>query len=308
MRVVTVPAFAKINLTLRVLGVRDDGYHALRTVFQSLALHDTLTFHPVRGAFRIECDHPACPTDRTNLVWRAADLVWRAAGRPGRPGGVVVQIAKRIPLQSGLGGGSSDAAAAIRALVSLWRVDLPPARRQAIATSLGADVPFFLDGGTALGVDRGDLLFPLIDQPAAWVTLALPTFGVSTKEAYLWFDQASQEMRYRRDRDRRGRRSKDLGVLRVPGGESFGIPESEWTNDLEARVAHRHPEIGRLARNLRKLGAFYAAMSGTGSAVYGLFDTRARAQAATRALAGPGCRTIVTRTLSRKQFVRGVRL
>ncbi len=161
MRVVTVPAFAKINLTLRVLGVRDDGYHAVRTVLQSLALHDTLTFRAARGAFRIECDDPGCPTDRTNLVWRAADLVWRAAGRADRPRDVVVQIAKRIPLQAGLGGGSSNAAAAIRALVALWRLDLPREQLHAIAASLGADVPFFLEGGTALGLDRGDLVFPL---------------------------------------------------------------------------------------------------------------------------------------------------
>jgi 4-diphosphocytidyl-2-C-methyl-D-erythritol kinase len=304
-QVVTVPAFAKVNLTLRVIGVRDDGYHVVRTVLQSLALHDTLTFHAARGAFRIECDHPACPTDRTNLVWRAADLVWRAAGRPARPHGVVVQIAKRIPLQAGLGGGSSDAAAAIRSLVTLWRLDLPGERLQAIAASLGADVPFFLVGGTALGLDRGDVLFSLIDQPAAWVTIALPAFGVSTKEAYQWFDRASSPSRNRRDR--RGRDSYAFGRLRVPGGESFGIPPSEWTNDLEQPVARRHPEIAQLSRKLRKLGAFHAAMSGSGSAVYGLFDTRAGAQAAARGLAGHGCRTIVTRTLNRGQFNRATR-
>ena len=291
MRVVTVPAFAKINLSLRVLGVRDDGYHAVRTVLQSLALHDTLTFHAARGAFRIECDHPACPTDRTNLVWRAADLVWRAAGRPACPLGVVVQIAKRIPLQAGLGGGSSDAAAAIRGLVALWRLDLPRERLQAIAASLGADVSFFLEGGTALGLDRGDLVFPLIDQQAAWVTLALPPFGVSTREAYGWFDETTMMRRAEALRYRNRARLETL-------------PASEWGNALEPAVAHRHPEIARLTRDLRKLGAFHAAMSGSGSAVYGLFDTRAGARIAARDLAGPGCRTIVTRTLSREQFVR----
>jgi 4-diphosphocytidyl-2-C-methyl-D-erythritol kinase len=299
-RAVTVPAFAKINLTLRVLGMRDDGYHAVRTVLQSLALHDTLTFHAARGAFRIECDHPECPTDRTNLVWRAADLVWRAAGRPARPQGVVVQIAKRIPLQAGLGGGSSDAAAALRGLVALWRLDLPRERLQAVAASLGADVPFFLEGGTALGLDRGDLVFPLIDQPTAWVTLALPAFGVSTKEAYQWFDRSTTTTRGRRDRrERRGQDSRDPGALR---GESSGIPPSEWTNDLEPPVARRHPELAGLPRKLRKLGAFHAAMSGSGSAVYGLFETSVAARLAARQLAGPGCRTIVTRTLNRKQF------
>ena len=195
----------------------------------------------------------------------------------------------RIPLQSGLGGGSSDAAAAIRGLAALWRVDLPSERLQAIAASLGADVPFFLVGGTALGLDRGELLFPLIDRPAAWVMLALPRFGVSTKEAYGWLDETARVHRSKALRDRKRVRLETLA-------------ESEWGNDLEAPVARRHPEIARLKRNLRKLGAFHAAMSGSGSAVYGLFDTRVGAQAAASALAGPGRRTIVTRTLSRKRF------
>jgi 4-diphosphocytidyl-2-C-methyl-D-erythritol kinase len=295
---VIVKAFAKINLTLRVLGPREDGYHTLRTVFQSLALHDTLTFQVEPGPFRIGCDDPACPTDRSNLVWRAAEAVWGAAGRRGRPRDAVVRIAKRIPLQSGLGGGSSDAAAAIRGLTALWRVDLPRERRQAIAARLGADVPFFLDGGTALGLDRGDVLFPLIDQPLIWVTLAIPSFGVSTTEAYLWFDQAATTAgiaRHRPSRARRHRRDVTLERLR-------GLPESEWGNDLELPVARRHPEIARLTAGLRTHGALYAAMSGSGSTVFGLFLSRATAEAAARAGARRGCRTLVTRALNRKRF------
>ena len=142
----------------------------------------------MRGAFRIECAHPACPTDRANLVWRAAELVWQAAGRRGLPRDIVVTIEKRIPLQAGLGGGSSDAAAAIRALSRVWQLDLSRDRQHEIAAALGADVPFFLQGGTALGVERGDLLFPLADLPVAWVTLVIPPFGVSTKDAYRWWD------------------------------------------------------------------------------------------------------------------------
>ena len=99
---VRVRAFAKINLTLRVVGVRADGYHELRTTFQSLALHDTLTFTLARGPFQIACDDPACPVDRTNLVWRAADEIWRAAGRRGEPSGVRARIEKRIPLAAGI--------------------------------------------------------------------------------------------------------------------------------------------------------------------------------------------------------------
>ena len=102
---VTMKAFAKINLTLRVLGLRRDGYHRLRTTLQSLALHDTLIFRTARGPLRIDCNDPACPTDRTNLVWRAAEEIWRAAGRRGRPANLRIRIVKRIPVQAGLGGG-----------------------------------------------------------------------------------------------------------------------------------------------------------------------------------------------------------
>ena len=113
--------------------------------------------------------------------------MWAASGRRGALRDVEVRLTKRIPLQAGLGGGSSDAAAALRALGSLWRVK--DAALREIAATLGADVPYFLEGGTVLGLDRGDLLFPLVDHPAAWVTLVLPAFGVSTADAYRWWDE-----------------------------------------------------------------------------------------------------------------------
>jgi 4-diphosphocytidyl-2-C-methyl-D-erythritol kinase len=298
-KVVIVKAFAKINLTLRVLGAREDGYHSLRTVFQSLALHDTLTFHAARGAFRIGCDDPRCPTDRANLVWPAAEAVWRAAGRRGRPRDVTVRIVKRIPLQSGMGGGSSDAAAAIRGLAAFWRIDLPRERRQAIAARLGADVPFFLEGGTALGLDRGDVLFPLIDQPPTWVTLAIPSFGVSTEEAFRWFDESAGGAGRGGHRPPRAlRHGRGDGPLAWPRA----LPESELSNDLQPPVARRHPEVARLSASLRTHGARYAAMSGSGSAVFGLFLSRTTAESAARALARRGCRTLVTRALSRRRY------
>src|SRR5829696_3397400 len=107
-------AFAKINLSLRVLGTRPDGFHELRTIFQSIALHDTLTIRASRGPLRLTCDDPNCPSDGTNLIWRAAERLWTSAGRRGTPRGIAIDLQKRIPLQAGLGGGSSDAAAALR--------------------------------------------------------------------------------------------------------------------------------------------------------------------------------------------------
>jgi len=283
-----VRAFAKINRSLRIVGVRPDGYHELRTEFQSIALHDSLTLRATRGPFRLTCDEPACPSDATNLVSRAAGLVWAAAGRDGAPRGVSIELTKRIPLCAGLGGGSSDAAAALGALGKLWRVGR--ATLQAIAPSLGADVPYFLEGGRMLGVDRGDTLERLRDGRAAWVVLVIPAFGVSTTDAYAWWDAAegSPRARPRRAISRRGTR--------------VGLPQRG--NDLQPIVAKRHPEIGRIVTALRKVGASEAAMSGSGSAVFGLFAREAAAFEAASVLLAPGRRALVTRTLDRAAYQR----
>jgi 4-diphosphocytidyl-2-C-methyl-D-erythritol kinase len=298
-RFVRARAFAKINLTLRVLGARPDGYHDVRTVLQSVAMHDTLTFRVARGEFRIECDDPSCPTDETNLVWRAAAHVWRAAGRRGRPRDTVAHIVKRIPTQAGLGGGSSDAASSIRALATLWRARVPFERQRAIAEAIGADVSFFLQGGTALGLDRGDLLFPLVDHPSAWVTLVIPAFGVKTKDAYTWWDRGLS----RQSGERSGLRTRArAGVQQREPLAGSAVPRSEWVNDLERPVAAHHPSIARLVAGLRRDGAYHAAMSGSGSAVFGLFESRDGAMTAAGGATGRGTRALVTRLVSRASF------
>jgi len=277
-RTVRVKAFAKLNLSLRIVGVRPDGYHELRTVFQSIALHDTLSFRLVKnvkggaGEVRIECDDPTCPADRTNLVCRAAEKLWAATRRREPMPCVAVRIAKRIPIQAGLGGGSSDAAAAIRALSAIWRVRLPGDRLLQLAAELGADVPFFLHGGTVLGIERGDVLIPQHDVPPAWVVVVVPGFGVDTADAYKWFDH------------RRG------------GGPALA-------NDLEQPVAAHYPEIARLVQDLRD-DATQAGMSGSGSAVYGLFARRVAADQAARRLDGAGRRVFLTRTLDRADYAK----
>jgi len=289
---VRVRAAAKINLTLRVLGIRPDGYHELRTTFQSLALHDTLTFTAVPGPFAITSNSPACPADATNLVWKAAERLWREAGRRGALPGTHVHIVKRVPVQAGLGGGSSDGAAALRALRLLWDLPVPDEVLEDTARELGADVAFFLAGGTMLGVERGDLLFPLVDAPPAWVLLARPDFGVSTADAYRWWDEAWLAARQQADTvSSRASRPR-------PGRQG------EWVNDLEAPVVRRHPRIRALVTRLERLGARYAAMSGSGSAVFGLFERRADAAAAATALSSRATQTWLTRTTSRAQHVR----
>jgi 4-diphosphocytidyl-2-C-methyl-D-erythritol kinase len=282
-----VRAFAKINLTLRVLGVRSDGYHELRTTFQSIALHDTLTFTK-SDEFALECDDMACPADSTNLVWRAADALWQATGRKGPARGLRVRLEKRVPMQAGLGGGSSDAAATLRVLARMWNVDA--ARVRQTARALGADVPYFLQGGTALGVERGDVLFPLTDWPAAWVVVVLPPFGVSTKDAYAWFDAGRN-------------RQTGSGAFVEEFDKGSRPPFPEMWNDLEPPVAERHPEIRRLIRALTRGGATYAAMSGSGSAVFALFEDRSAAEACAARLATGRTGALVTRTLTRAAFV-----
>jgi 4-diphosphocytidyl-2-C-methyl-D-erythritol kinase len=220
---------------------------------------------------------------------RAARAVWKASGGGGSPRDVRIDLVKRIPLEAGLGGGSSDAVAALRALGRLWRVD--EARLRAIAPTLGADVPYFMEGGTVLGLERGDVLVPQPDHPSAWVVLALPDFGVSTRDAYAWWDA-----------DRAPRRSS-FDRLRMSGTSSplaLSLSKGELRNDLQKPVAKRHPAIARIVTALRRAGASHAAMSGSGSAVFGLFARRSDATGAARAVSGGLCpRTLVTRTLSR---------
>jgi 4-diphosphocytidyl-2-C-methyl-D-erythritol kinase len=280
---VRVRAFAKINRSLRVLGTRGDGYHELRTIFQSIALHDTLTIRAARGPLRLTCDDPSCPGDQTNLIWRAAERAWRAAGRRGAPRGVAVDVQKRIPLNAGLGGGSSDAAAALRAFGRLWRVN--EARLRHAAGELGADVPYFFEGGTVLGLARGDLLFPLIDGAPAWVLLVLPDFGVSTAHAFGWWDD-----------------DRALGL--VIRRDAHQGTSADLVNDLEAPVAARHPEIRRVILALGRARASQAAMTGSGSTVFGLFSSRRAAERARRAVESPSRRTIVTTTIDRSRFAR----
>jgi 4-diphosphocytidyl-2-C-methyl-D-erythritol kinase len=272
-RRVQVRAPAKINLTLRVLGLRPDGYHELRTMFQSVALHDTLIFTPQDGPFSISSDDPRCPSNEDNLVWRAAQALWHAAGRRGKPLGVHVTIRKQIPVEAGLGGGSSNAAAALRALSAIWQIAIPADRVYGIARDLGADVPFFFEGGTVLCVDRGDVLYPLIDRPWSPIVLIVPDFGVSTRDAYRWWDEWTE--------------------TRTP---------TETGNDLQGPVAARHPSIARAVARLRRLGATHAAMSGSGSAVFGLFDSERKARAAARSMSSRRVRVVVTETLTRKRY------
>lgn len=285
------PAFAKVNLDLRVLGIRADGYHDLRTIFQSLALADLVTVTRRRGPFELVCDDPLVPTDRHNLVWKAASLLWRSArlGR-GQPQDLHVALRKRIPSEAGLGGGSANAAVMLMALNRLWNVGLDGPSLARIAARLGADVPFFLAGGTALGLGRGDDIYPLPDLPRVYVVVVRPGFGVSTVEAYRWYDEDIT----------RGRREPPPRP-RPPGWPAWA---ASLRNDLERPVLRHHPTIGRIRQQLMDAGAVAASMSGSGSAVFGLFERADAARRTARDLSRPGWTVVATRTLSRRDYQR----
>jgi len=288
---VRVRAHAKINLDLRVLGTRADGYHELRTVFQTLALHDTIDCVARDGPFAIECGTPGVPLDGSNLVWRAAETLWRALGREGPVTGTLVRLDKRIPVQGGLGGGSADAAAALLGLARLWRAEVSEEQMVDVAASLGADVAFFLSGGTALGLGRGDEIYPLVDLPRHWVVLLVPGFGVASADAYRWYD-AERSL---------DRSASPPEAQHVPG--PWPSRAAQMINDLEPPIARRHPEIAAMKTALRQAGALAAAMSGSGSTVFGLFQRRPAA-AALRGLEGAGWQVLLTESIGREAYAR----
>jgi 4-diphosphocytidyl-2-C-methyl-D-erythritol kinase len=278
---ITLRAFAKINLSLRVSAARPDGFHDVRTILQAIGLFDRVKCEARRGVFQIRCNMPGVPTDRTNLVWRGAQSLWQAAGRDGEVRDTVVTLQKNIPMQAGLGGGSSNAAAALLALRRLWKLRVPDERIHAIAAQLGSDVPFFLVGGTGLGLGRGEEVYPLENLPRYWAVLIVPPFGVATKDAYGWFDE----------------RGWTSSVSYLP--ETWLGRMTPLVNDLEAPVAARHPVITQLKQRFTERGALMAAMSGSGSTVFGMFKTADQARRAARAFTKDGANVLTARFMGR---------
>ena len=286
---VRLPAFAKVNLCLHVMGKRPDNYHELRTIFQSISLHDTIELSLTREqGIRLESSDAALPSGSENLVYRAIDAL---AGEIGFRGGVRAQLEKNIPVARGLGGGSSDAAAALIGVLRLTKAKVPLARLMEIAAGLGADVPFFLFGGRALAVNRGDEIYPLPDAPQRTVLVVSPRdIGVSTKDAYQWV-------------------SAELTRLAKPNRiwEFCALcwsRQGSVANDFESPVFSRHPRLKAIKDELLERGAADAALAGSGSAVFGVFRNPAQARRAARAF--PEDSVFVVETLSREKYGRAL--
>lgn len=277
---VTVPSLAKINLDLRVLHKRDDGFHELRSIFQTISLKDTLRIN-FQSARRSEIQLESSVDIPDNLVLRAARLLVEEAGIKGR---IRIGLHKRIPMGAGLGGGSSNAAAVLIGLPALAgrRVPLPALIR--MAERLGSDVPFFLLGGTAVALGRGTELYPLADQPSRYVLVVSTGVHVSTANAYRQLGRETASA------SKPSVTSTLTSPLEFPILREFqtiawtldraDLRQIPFANDFEKPVFEDHHEVPSAARKLRRAGAEPVLMTGSGSAVFGIFQTGAELEAA----------------------------
>ncbi len=290
---------AKINLGLRVLSRRPDGYHDIRTLMAGVDLWDTLTFEAGGRGVRLECDHPSIPTDQTNLVLRSALRLEERLGR--RLPGVLIRLRKKIPAGRGLGGGSSDAAAALVGLNRLFGLGLTRHVLGGLLTEVGMDAPYFLYGGPALATGRGEQVFPLSSGLQLPLVLLIPKFEISTPEAYRGLP--SEVVASPREEPDRLTRFLVRGPEALGGGTEF-LPGA-FLNDLEKSAVLRTirfpDDITVMRHVLKDAGATEAAMSGSGSAVFGVFPDAERAARVASRLSGNQFRAIATRTITRSE-------
>lgn len=288
----TLPAFAKINWTLRVLGRRADGYHELETIFQTVTLHDNLTFEPTSdNQITLICDDPEIPIDRRNLIVRAAESL---RSRCGITIGASVRLEKRIPSPGGLGGGSSDAAVALLGLSYMSGHKLTRLELEEIGVSLGADVPFFFTGGTALGTGLGTQITPLPDAPEADLLIVSPNVEVSTADAYKALNSPALTKV-------RGDTILSSSRLRADFSDSL---YGTLRNDFEDVIFGLHPEIMRAREVLTRLGARNALLAGSGASVFGVFDNVEAQSRAAEAMQSEDWRVFKCATLSRARYLK----
>jgi 4-diphosphocytidyl-2-C-methyl-D-erythritol kinase len=334
---VTVRSFAKINLGLYIGAARADGYHDLRTVYQTIALHDVIRIRVGRGSgIEILCDDARVPLDSSNTCYRMAARVMDELGATGRVG---VEIEKRLPVQGGLGAASSNAVATMVALECVFKKKLSAATRLQIAAEIGSDLPLFLVGGTVLGVGRGEEIYPLPDLPSLPMVVVTPEVGVSTPKAFADWDALAQRKRAAKLRSawtgEGARPSTSKQQLTPPGASDrlfeVGCALSAWLcgypytgasakggsrggsllsdlvrtgieNDFERVVFPQYPELRDIKGALERAGSGYTSLSGSGSTLYGLFRSPAEATKAANRLRKQGLKAVETSTLTRPQY------
>ena len=268
---------AKINLHLRVTGSRPDGYHNIESVVQKISLYDRITLvEKDRPGINVTCEKPGVPSGPENLAHKAAVGLMEASGIEER--GVSIVLEKHIPHGAGLGGGSSDAAAVLRGISDLFGLSIGPDHLHKIAAGLGSDVPLFLNPSPSLITGRGEIIRRAPFRVEAFFVVVFPGFEVSTQWAYSNFRLTKKPCKY------------TISTLKkVEGGK---LHPDHWqdllVNDLETAVLTRNPEIGRCKQDLVRFGARASLMSGSGSAVFGLFEDQATAQRAAEGIVGEG--------------------
>ena len=292
--VFTLPSFAKINLLLRILGKRDDGFHELCTVFQTVSLHDSLSF-AANERLTLSCNLKYLPTDSRNLVVKAAEALQR---RFGINKGAAIHLEKRIPSPGGLGGGSSNAVIALIGLRRLWKVEATDDDLAGIAAGLGSDVAFFLLGGRAMGTGRGELIEPIVEADEKFLLVVTPKVRVSTRKA---FQKINAPFLTNAGSDH------ILQVCRTEAN-SFDLRYSALINDFEESVFSAYPEVKRVKDTLLGLGAVNAAMSGSGASVFAVFDKEETRQAALKALDHESTwQKFAVATISRSEYREALR-
>lgn len=259
-------AYAKINLGLRIIERRPDGFHAIETVFHRIALADELTLRPLDAGIELSCTDASLPADGTNLCWKAVECLQKECGTRS---GAAIRIDKRIPMGAGLGGGSSDAAAVLRHLPRLWGMNVSDSRLRELGASIGSDVPFFLQDSSAYAEGRGEVLTPFALRLPYWILLVNPGIHVPTPWAYKEFSKLLT-----------AGRTVPKGTLFSQGTRSMAPLARALHNDFEDVVFPAFPAIGALKQELTRAGADFALMSGSGSSVFGLFGHEADARRA----------------------------
>jgi 4-diphosphocytidyl-2-C-methyl-D-erythritol kinase len=338
----SVRSFAKINIGLCIGDRRADGFHELRTIYQTISLHDTIRVDVARGTgIEIRSKDSRVPDDETNTCWRAADRVLRSLKQRAK---VTIVIDKQLPVQGGMGAASSNAVATMLGLERALKQELSPDERLRIAAEVGSDLPLFLVGGTVLGIGRGEQVLPLWDLPAIDMVAVTPDIGVSTPDAFRdWDDQFPISGRFQREAgreqtsltaqdasDRMSRFSQTAflwlaGSLPriigrgLPGQSAAGVPVSldnggraetplldlvraGMENDFERVVFPKHPSLREAKRALEREGARYSSLSGSGSTLYGLFESTEMAEGAVRRLKDAGLPAVAAKTLPRIQY------
>ncbi|HZQ69766.1 MAG TPA: 4-(cytidine 5'-diphospho)-2-C-methyl-D-erythritol kinase [Terriglobales bacterium] len=319
---IAVHSFAKINLGLRIGALRADGFHELRTVYQTIALHDVLRLSAVRGSgIEIRCPDPRVPTDSSNTCYRVVECALQSLKAEAK---VRIEIEKKLPVQGGLGGASANAVATLLALERALKKQISGPEKLRIVAEVGSDLPLFLVGGTILGLGRGEDVYPMPDLPATPCVIATPAIGVSTPKAFADWDlqqgrQKSAKLTGLSHSDRMIEFSRAVsawlsGTSGVPGNKGRGRAETPLLdlvrtgieNDFEQVVFPQHPDLREVKRALEREGAFYASLSGSGSAVYGLFRGRSAAVKAAGKLNASGIPATATSTLTRRQYWRRI--